>query len=80
MRKIFYLSVFVLSIITTSCTKEEIVVTASGETPEWANEGKSLSGSDDEGTVDDTIDGTVDGGGITDPNDDPDGKTKPKKP
>ncbi len=79
MRKIFHLSLLFLGLIAASCSKEEIAVNTTEKTPVWTDNEKSVDWSNDGSVV---VVGADSGNedGITDPNDDPDGKTKPKKP
>lgn len=65
MKKYISISVFGLALLVTSCSKEQIVVNSTQQTPAPAWKSKSTSGAT-VGTPSST------GSGITDPNNDPD--------
>ncbi len=77
MNKLLYISVIIIGLVLVSCSKQEIVPnpTNTKEIPTWSNERSSFSDDDDSNVGDLTIDDGSDDGGITDPNNDPDGNS-----
>lgn len=80
MKRIFYIALFLFGIVAISCNKQEITPVTNDlkRSPVWNSfEDDSRSSNEKSGISDDDIidDGTDDGTGITDPNDDPDGET-----
>ena len=71
MRRIIYISTLVLAFGFVSCNKQDFRPNneTNQDTPTWE---KDLSVSNDGSVIDDN----TDGGGIVDPNFDPDGRTK----
>jgi len=80
MKKVFYITLFLFGLVAVSCNKQEItpVINDFRSTPVWNSfEDDSHSSNEKSGNSGDDIidDGTDDGTGITDPNEDTDGDT-----
>jgi len=76
MKKFIYIGVLFLGLVLVSCNKEDFTIQDDDarDTPEWVNPGcgeKAVSSQNG-----DAADATEDEGGITDPNNDPDGRKK----